>query len=115
MSDIETVLAAIDAARSEADRRALLAGCTPAVLEKLHAVFVYRQMHNEVDVIRAQHNAFTAEMDAAPDEAARLRAVDGAMADPARGREFLAEWAWCRRATPDDHADRYRRMLLGGT
>jgi hypothetical protein len=113
--DADSLLAALDAAPDNAARAALLAGRHPRVLEELNAALVYRKLNADVEAsLAAQRVAFTAfeaELDAAADDAARLKVIEAARSDPQRGPGFVSEWTWQRSASATDWAQRYMAML----
>jgi hypothetical protein len=110
-AEADRLLTALDAAADDSARATVMAGCSPELLEEVHAHLVYRQMEAAGEEERAAFDRFTAELDAAPDDDARLRLIEAARADPQRGPTFVQEWTWTRGATTQDHANRYMAML----
>jgi hypothetical protein len=115
-AEANALLVALDAAPDAAAREAVLASTSdPEVLAELAAAFEYRRMNAEIraqlDAERAAFAAFTRELDAAPDDAARLKAIAAAESDPLRGKEFTQEWVWRRGAIARHWAARYAAML----
>lgn len=100
------LLAALDAAGSDSERQAILAGCTPEQLAQLSAALCYREFVNAP----CPYAAFTAELDQAADDAERLQLIAAAEADPQRGPGWLSEWRWWRGASESDAARRYAAL-----
>jgi hypothetical protein len=117
VNETDRLLSALDAAPNDAARAALLAGCSPSQLAQLNALLAYLQMQADVAercaAEKAAFEAFSAELDAAPDDAARLQIIDAARSDPQRGAGFVSEWAWRRTATVADWSDRYLALVRG--
>lgn len=117
MNETDRLVAALDAAPDDAARAALLAGCPKNLLAQLNAALVYRRFIAESDAAvaaeKAAFEAFTTELDAQPDDAARLLIIEAARRDPQRGAAWLAEWHWQRTATTQDWCERYLAMVRG--
>jgi hypothetical protein len=115
MTEADALLAALDVASDDEARAALVANCPKKLLEQLHAALFYRKFIADsaaaVAAERAAFAAFTSELDAAPDDAARLHIIEAARRDPEGGEAFVAEWTWRRTATEADWAARYFAML----
>jgi hypothetical protein len=109
------LVAELDSAPDDAARAALLEDRSPELLEKLHAVLWYRKFIDEVSEKGAAEErafeAFTAQLDAATDDDARLKIIEAAHHDPQRGQEFVSEWSWRRTASTQDCLQRYLAML----
>jgi hypothetical protein len=105
------LLDALDAAQDDAERMALLNAAPRRVREQLRATLFYRKFMSDVEVAvaaqQAAFDAFSRQLDAAPDDDARLRIIAGAQADPQRGRKWLAEWSWRLNATVEHWRRRY--------
>jgi hypothetical protein len=118
MSEADDLLARLDGAPDAAARQALIAGRPQGLLEELRAALVYRKSKADVAehlaAERAAFEAFTAELDAAPDDDARLQLIEAARRDPQRGAAFVSEWAWQRTASTDDWMNRYLAMIREG-
>jgi hypothetical protein len=115
--DSDKLLAALDAARDDAERLALLNAVPRKVREELAAELCYRKFIADtaaaVAAERAALAAFSRELDEAPDDSARLRVIATAQADPGRGPAFVTEWSWQRNATEDDWRRRYLAAANG--
>jgi hypothetical protein len=115
MSEADDLLARLDGAPDADARQALIAGRPQGLLEELRAALVYRKSKADVAehlaAERAAFEAFTAELDAAPDDAARLQLIEAARRSPQRGERFVAEWAWRKTADAAAWGQRYLAML----
>jgi hypothetical protein len=117
MTDADRLLEALDAAPDDAARLALLSAAPRTVREQLNAELIYRKFMTDTDAEVAAEQAafdgFARDLDAAPDDAARLRIIATAHADPQRGAAWLAEWRWRRTATCEDWMRRYLMAAAG--
>lgn len=114
MTEVDALLAALDAAKDDAERAALIDAAPPQVRKRLNAALVYRRVIYGTPAEAAAERAygeFTERLTAAVDDAARVRLIDAARADPQRGPAWLAEWSWRRTATSDEVMKRYFAAL----
>jgi hypothetical protein len=106
---VDALIAALDAATDDAERAALLAAAPEATRRKLRVRLTYRRFIEEADrdieIRRRKVAEFTAALEAATDDDARLEIVRSA--DP----KFLAEWRWAATATPDIRRKRYIQAI----
>jgi hypothetical protein len=111
------LLAALNAAPDDAARLALLSAAPRKAREQLKAELIYRSVIDgaaaDVARQRAAFDKFSRELDAAPDDDARLRIIAAVQADPKRGPEWLAEYSWQRTATVEDWRKRYVATVCG--
>ena len=112
------LLEALNAAQDDAERMALLNAAPRRLREQLNACLFYRKFMADTEAAvatqQAAFDAFTQQLDAAPDDAARLRLIAAAQADPQRGRAWLSEWSWRRTATLDHWRRRYMAAAYYG-
>jgi ATPase subunit of ABC transporter with duplicated ATPase domains len=111
MTEVDTLLAALDGATCDDERAVLIAGASFAVLDQLRATLTYRTFMAQtaadaVDEAAAQA-AFTRSLQDAADDQARLAIIRAT--DP----RFVGEWQWQQRARPEDFRKRYMAMILG--
>jgi hypothetical protein len=115
MSAADTLLEQLDAAPGDNARAVLLAGSSPDLLAELNATLAYRKFVADIAercaAEEAAFAAFTAELDGASDDAARVQLIEAARSDPQRGAAWLAEWHWQRTASVEDWSRRYVEML----
>lgn len=104
-----SLLAQLEAAGDDAERRRVLASATAEELTQLSAELTYRAWMAEsqaaCDAEREAFREFERELADAPDDAARAKVIR------ARGADFLAEWAWQRQATPTAWSMRYQHVI----
>jgi|SRR5579862_7438831 len=107
-----SVLEALSAASDDVARLSLLQRCSPREREALESELFYSQFMAETGAAAradmAAHEAFTAELAACADDAARLELFRAARIDR---DEFVREWLWRSTATPNDWCQRYMAMI----
>ena len=112
MIEVDALLLALDAATSDAERAAVVAATSSAVLDQLHAALTYRAFiaatDRELAADEAARAAFTRSLQDAPTDAARLAIIRST--PPA----FVAEWSWVQRATPERWQKRYLQLIYFG-
>jgi hypothetical protein len=105
MSDVDALVAVLDAATDDTERATLLAAASEGMRRKLRVRLGYLRFIEETDRKvqddRRRYAGFTEALEAAPDDAARLAIVRPT--DP----KFLAEWRWHQTATEDSRRKRY--------
>lgn len=103
--EADVLLDGIEGAVDDAERATLLAAAPEATRRQLRVRLQYRRFievtDREGEAMRRKLVEFTAVLEAATDDAARLAIIGGA--DP----KFLAEWRWCSTATADIRRKRY--------
>ena len=118
MSDVDQLVAALDAAPDDTARLALLNAAPRRVREGLKAQLFYLKFmadtHAACEAERVAFETFAAQLDAAPSDDVRLAIIQAAEADPARGRAWLSEWSWRQGATTDHWQRRYLAMACYG-
>jgi hypothetical protein len=115
MTEADELLEQLDAAPGDNARAVLLAGSSPDLLAELNATLAYRKFVADIAehcaAEKAAFAAFAFELDAQPNDAARVQLIEAARGDPQRGAAWLAEWHWQRTATVEDWSRRYIEML----
>jgi hypothetical protein len=106
---------ALEAARDDGERAALLVAAPQQVRDRLSALLTYRRFVSGADAPDpdAPFAELTRALDAAPDDNARLAVITAARQDPKRGSAFLREWRWRRTATSDGWRKRYLAEVAG--
>ncbi len=111
------LLAALDAARDDAARLALLNAAPRKVREQAYGTLFYRRFVADCEAAYiaecAAFEGFERQLEAAADDDARLRIITAAEADPKRGRTWLGEWSWRRGANAEDSKRRYLQAACG--
>ena len=112
MIEVDTLLAALDAAPDDATRAVVIAAAPLATLDALAATLAYRAFMagttRQLAADDAARAAFTRSLQAAPDDAARLAIIR------ATAPAFVAEYQWVQRATSDRWMKRYLQMIHFG-
>ncbi len=105
----------LQAAATDDERKVLLATASPQELLELQGALIHHQLLAESDAAvsrqQAAFDVFTASLAAAASDAERLALIKAAHADRARGPAWVAEWAWQRRASPEDWSRRYKDLI----
>lgn len=113
--EAEKLLAALDAALDYSAHLALLKAAHRRVRELLDCTLRYRKSVADTAAASAAEQAtfdgFSQQLDAAPDDATRLRIIEAAQVEPHRGPAWLDEWKWRRTATCDDWMRRYSAAI----
>ena len=107
------LLKQLEVAADDTQRAAILQNATPEDLERLAGELCHREIWAEVAAATAIEQAFTAALEAAPDDAERLRLIEDARME--HGAAWLAEWAWWRTATAADASNRWINLVQGRT
>ena len=106
---MDALIAALEAATDDAERASLLAAASERTRRMLRVRLAYLRLIAETDrdieIRRCRLAEFTASLDAAPDDDARLAVISAA--DP----KFLAEWRWHGTATDDIRRKRYLQAV----
>jgi hypothetical protein len=113
------LLDSLNAAPDDAARLALLNAASRRLREQLHSTMFYRRFMAESAaasaVAQAAFEAFSAELNRAPDDDTRLQIIAAAQGDPQRGAGWLAEWSWRSNATVEDWQRRYLATVSDGS
>jgi hypothetical protein len=118
MTTPEQLLESLNAAPDDAARLALISSTPRRLREQLHSMMFYRRIMADsaasCAAARAVFESFSAELDQAPDDDARLQVIVAAQGDPKRGIKWLAEWSWRCNATVEDWQRRYVATVCDG-
>jgi hypothetical protein len=96
-------------ATDDTERTALLKAASAEDLARLSAELAYRRLMAESAAAAAASDAFTASLASAPDDQARLKLIAEARTE--HGDEWLAEWAWWRKATQLEASTRWQELV----